>query len=220
MQSNCTIKICNLYKSFGSKLILNNISFEFEKNRMYGIVGESGTGKTTLLNILGLIDNKYSGEIFFNGEKLKPNKDYHNIRAEQIGFIFQSYYLIDELTVKENILLPLKYSKKEVEDEYFNFLIKKLKIEDLLDEKTNYLSGGEKQRVSIARALINNPSLIICDEPTGNLDCSNAESVLEILKSFIDDHRTIIIVTHSQEVANHCSTLITLEKGGLYEIKK
>lgn len=216
MSNNPILVIQNVNKNFGIKNILNDLSYEFYSNKIYAIKGVSGSGKTTFLNIIGLLDNNYQGSLIFDNESLK-NNDYHQIRANKIGFIFQSYYLIDDLTVKENIILPLKYSKNKLDEEYLRYLIKTLKVDDLLDEKVNYLSGGEKQRISIARALINKPKLIICDEPTGNLDKDNANNVFDMIKSFVSEDRTIIVVTHSEEIASKCDVILELKKGKLYE---
>lgn len=217
MLNKTILSISNIKKSFGSKTVLNNLSYDFRSNEMYAIVGESGNGKTTLLNILGLIDNSFEGEIKFDGQRIINKKDYSFLRAKKIGYIFQSYYLIDSLSVKENIVLPLKYSRNEFEEEYFNKIINQLNISSILEDRVNYLSGGEKQRVAIARALINKPKLIICDEPTGNLDPKNTEKVIEILSSFKGDDKTIIMVTHSNEVAQKCTKILNLSGGQLYE---
>lgn len=199
---------------------MDNISYKFENGYIYAILGTSGSGKTTLLNILGLLDNKFDGEIIINNKNISKKSDNYEFRNQNIGFIFQSYYLIDSLNVEENIKMPLKYSKKEKkDDEYFKKIIEELKIENLINENVNYLSGGEKQRIAIARAFINKPSIIICDEPTGNLDKENSLKVLSILKQFISKDKLIIIVTHDLFLANQCDIILELKEGKLYEKK-
>lgn len=214
------LEIKNISKSFSNKKVLDHINYSFDSGHIYAILGSSGSGKTTLLNILGLLDNKYDGEIIFNSKIISRSKDNFELRNKHIGFIFQSYYLIDSLNVEENIKMPLKYSKKEKTDEqYFNKIVKTLKISNLLKEKVNYLSGGEKQRIAIARAFINKPNIIICDEPTGNLDKDNSLNVITILKHFISKNKLIIIVTHDSFLANQCDIVLELKEGKLYEKK-
>lgn len=214
------MEIRNISKSFSRRKILDNISYKFENGYIYAILGTSGSGKTTLLNILGLLDNKFDGEIIINNKNISKKSDNYEFRNQNIGFIFQSYYLIDSLNVEENIKMPLKYSKKEKkDDEYFKKIIEELKIENLINENVNYLSGGEKKRIAIARAFINKPSIIICDEPTGNLDKENSLKVLSILKQFISKDKLIIIVTHDLFLANQCDIILELKEGKLYEKK-
>ncbi|MGM9858909.1 MAG: ABC transporter ATP-binding protein [Bacilli bacterium] len=209
----------DIKKSHGKKVILNNISYSFNSGKIYAILGSSGSGKTTLLNILGLLDNKYEGEIFINNELISKRKDNYELRNNHIGFIFQSYYLIDSLNVIQNIKMPLLYSKEKdsCNDDNFKNIIEKLNIEHLLTEKVNYLSGGEKQRIAIARSFINNPHLIICDEPTGNLDKDNSLGVMSLLKQFLNEEKLIIIVTHDSFLANQCDMILELKGGLLYE---
>ena len=215
-----SLEIKNISKFFSSKRILNNISYSFENGNIYAILGKSGSGKTTLLNILGLLDNKFEGDIILDNKIISKSKDNFEFRNRNIGFIFQSYYLIENLNVEDNIKMPLQYSKKEKKDEkYFKSIVDTLKISDLLNENVNYLSGGEKQRVAIARAFINKPNIIICDEPTGNLDEENSLNVISILKKFISKNRLIIIVTHDFFLASKCDIILELKDGKLYEKK-
>ncbi|MEG0977811.1 MAG: ABC transporter ATP-binding protein [Bacilli bacterium] len=209
----------NITKKFGNRVILNNLNYTFAGNYVYAILGESGCGKTTLLNILGFLDNKFEGKLRINGSEIIAKNDNYDFRRNAIGFVFQSYYLLNYLNVEENIKMPLEYSKKSIGNDHFNFLINELNLETLLNENVSYLSGGEKQRVSIARALINKPCIIICDEPTGNLDKNNGNNVINMLKKFIAKDKIIIIVTHDQDVAKQCDCVLKLKNGGLYEEK-
>lgn len=214
------MEIRNISKSFSNKKILNDISYSFKNGYIYAILGTSGSGKTTLLNILGLLDNKFEGDIIIDHKMISKSKDNFEFRNKNIGFIFQSYYLIENLNVEENIKMPLEYSKKEKRDEeYFKSIIETLKISNLLKEKVNYLSGGEKQRIAIARAFINKPNIIICDEPTGNLDEENSLNVIAILKQLISENKLIIIVTHDCFLASQCDIILELKEGKLHEKK-
>lgn len=215
--SNHTFEIKNVFKRFGKRTILNDLDYKFESGNIYAILGESGSGKTTLLNILGFLDNNFEGELYIDGESVDKRHDKYSLRNEKIGFVFQSYYLIDYLSVEENIKTPLEYSDHKIDLEYYKYLINKLNLNQIIEEKVNYLSGGEKQRISLARALINKPQIIICDEPTGNLDSKNADQVISILRQFLSEDKIIIIVTHDNNVAQYCDLILKLQDGKLYE---
>jgi ABC-type lipoprotein export system ATPase subunit len=218
------IQLKNISKSFGPKKVLENLSLEVDSGEMVAILGRSGSGKTTLINILALFDSRYTGDYFLFDQKINRKKDYSDLRNKRIGFVFQSYYLINSLNVRENILLPYQYesSKDEVDLKYLNYLTQKLNITDLLNGPVNCLSGGEKQRVAIARALIHKPDLLICDEPTGNLDEETAKEVMNILISFKDEKHSILIVTHDRRVAAFCNRCLFLKdrKLNTYEQNK
>ena len=210
------IKLEDIKKSY-KKPVLQGINLEIKNESYIAIVGKSGSGKSTLMNILGLVEGFDSGTYYFNGVKIKSGKDYAKIRREKIGFIFQSYNLIPTLTCKENILLPALYAKKTRVD--VNQLIKKLELEQLVNYPVNILSGGEKQRVGIARALILDPMMIIADEPTGNLDQENRRIVFELLRNVHNDGKAIVMITHDADTAQQAKVRYRLEKGLLnYEI--
>lgn len=211
------IELKNITKAY-DRPVLRDINLTINNDSYITIVGKSGSGKSTLMNILGLIEEYDDGVYTFNGEKIRKGKDYSTIRSESIGFIFQSYNLIPTMTCMENIVLPLQYSKKPIEE--FDNVIDLLKIRDLLQKPVVYLSGGERQRVAIARALILNPSLIIADEPTGNLDSGNRDVVLEILANENRKGRAIVMITHDTEIAMNAKNVYTLEEGVLHENKK
>ncbi len=215
------IEIKNISKKFASKRVLKGISYSFKKGLVYAILGESGSGKTTLLNIMGLLDNQYEGDIYIDGKHIFKQKDNYQLRNEYIGFVFQSYYLIDYLNVHDNIMMPLQYAHKnnKFSQESFQNVITQLNLNGILNEKVNYLSGGEKQRIAIARAFINNPNIIICDEPTGNLDKKNTINVIQILRNLLNDEKVIIVVTHNDEFASQCDVILELKGGKLYENK-
>lgn len=217
MIKDLEIELKNITKAY-DRPVLKDINLTINNDSYITIVGKSGSGKSTLMNILGLIEEYDDGVYTFNGEKIRKGKDYSTIRSESIGFIFQSYNLIPTMTCMENIVLPLQYSKKPIEE--FDNVIDLLKIRDLLQKPVVYLSGGERQRVAIARALILNPSLIIADEPTGNLDSGNRDIVLEILANENRKGRAIVMITHDTEIAMNAKNVYTLEEGVLHENKK
>ncbi|MDY3199410.1 MAG: ABC transporter ATP-binding protein [Arcobacter sp.] len=203
------IKALNLTHYYNKDLALENINLEINKGEFVSIIGESGSGKSTLLSLLSTLLKPTSGEIFFENTNYKNIKDIDNFRKTNIGFIFQFHYLINYLTVKENIKLA---NEKASNDEIYN-LLKLLKIENLLDKYPNEISGGQKQRVAIARALINKPKVIIADEPTGNLDSKNSLNVFEILKNLSEEGTTIIVATHDKELAKFANKIYEVKDG-------
>lgn len=199
--------------------VLKDINFKIEKGEFVSIMGKSGCGKSTLLYILSTMDTDYEGKLFLDNELItgQPNNNLSNVRNKHIGFVFQFHYLLADFTVLENIMLPAKKlgekSLKEIEHDAYEKL-KLLKIEHLALKKASQVSGGEKQRVAIARALINNPSIIMGDEPTGNLDSSNADNVFMIFRELCDNqHLSLLIVTHDEDFAKRTDRIITMEDG-------
>ena len=212
------IKVKNLSKSFNNQLVLNNISIDINKGDFISIVGPSGAGKTTFLNILGTIDDydkNLKTSILFSGTDItKLNDDkLSSFRNKEIGFIFQFHQLLPELTAKENILLPSMIGKNNEKTSLNNLnkLSKILDIESILEKKPEFISGGEKQRVAVARALINSPSILLADEPTGNLDSKNAEIIQKLFKKINKElNLTIILVTHNtkfSKIADKCMVM-------------
>jgi len=212
------IKVKNLSKSFNNQLVLDNISIEIKKGDFISIVGPSGAGKTTFLNILGTIDeydkNPKTSILFNNIDITNLDDDkLSSFRNKEIGFIFQFHQLLPELTAQENILLPSMIGKRS-EKESLDNLIKLssiLEINQILNKKPEFISGGEKQRVAVARALINSPSILLADEPTGNLDSKNAEKIQKLFKKINKElNVTIVLVTHNKafsKIADKCLVL-------------
>ena len=212
------IKVKNLSKSFNKQLVLDNISIDINKGDFISIVGPSGAGKTTFLNILGTIDDYDKNpktSILFNGTDLTRLSDdkLSSFRNKEIGFIFQFHQLLPELTAQENILLPSMIGKNN-ENTSLNNLNKLstiLDIKSILEKKPEFISGGEKQRVAVARALINSPSILLADEPTGNLDSKNADIIQKLFKKINKDlNLTIILVTHNtkfSKIADKCMVM-------------
>ena len=203
------IKTSNLTHFYNKDKALEHINLEINKGEFVCLIGESGSGKSTLLSILSTLLKPTSGELFFENTNYKDIKDIDNFRKTNIGFIFQFHYLINYLTVKENIKLA---NEKATNDEIYN-LLKILKIENLMDKYPNEISGGQKQRVAIARALINRPKVIIADEPTGNLDSKNSLNVFEILKNLSEEGTTIIVATHDKELAKFANKIYEVKDG-------
>lgn len=218
------LKVENLKKVYKTKVenlnILNDINFTVEKGDLISIQGKSGSGKTTFLNLIGLLDTKYEGRIEF--ENSVKYKNLEKLRAKNIGFVFQFHYLLPEFTCLENVMLPAlalnEKSKEEIRDEAIKILAM-VDLEDRINFYPNQLSGGQKQRVAIARALINHPNIILADEPTGNLDEENSLMINRLFKKINEEEKqSIIIVTHSQELANIANKKYVLKDKNLIMI--
>ncbi len=215
------IRVKNLSKSYNNQLVLDNVSIDIKKGDFISIVGPSGAGKTTFLNIIGTIDtydkNKNTSLLFNKTDLTKLSDDELSLfRNKNIGFIFQFHQLLPELSVKENILLPSMIGKldKDKSMKNLNSLSNILSINNILEKKPEFLSGGEKQRVAVARALINNPSILLADEPTGNLDSENAEKIHKLFKKINKDlNVTIILVTHNKGFSKIANKSILLKDG-------
>jgi lipoprotein-releasing system ATP-binding protein len=203
------IKVKNLTHYYNNDKALENINLEINKGEFICLVGESGSGKSTLLSIISTLLKPTKGELFFENLNYKNIKDIDDFRKTNIGFIFQFHYLINYLTVKENIKLA---NEKATENEIHN-LLKILRIDNLSNKYPNEISGGQRQRVSIARALINKPKVIIADEPTGNLDSKNSLNVFEIFKKLSQEQVTIIVATHDKNLAQIANKIYEVKDG-------
>lgn len=221
MNSLIDIKnICKKYCVGGNDVFaLNGISLKIHEGEFVTIIGKSGSGKSTLMNILGILDTPSSGEYYLAGYpvlKINENK-LAEIRNKTIGFIFQSFNLIPNLTALENVELPLIYRgiPKSKRLSLASEALYKVGLCERLNHKPNQLSGGQQQRVAIARAIAGNPSIILADEPTGNLDSSAGEEILKILKSLNAENKTIILITHDDKIANSASRVVKIMDGKL-----
>ncbi len=212
--------INKFYSETGNKLhILRDLNLEVKKGEFLSILGRSGSGKSTLLNIMGLLDKVDSGEIWINEKIISSlNEDERNkIKNNFLGFVFQFHYLLNEFTALENVMIPALLNnfsnKKEIEEEARK-LLEVVGLGDRLKHKPNQLSGGEKQRVAIARAMINKPSLILADEPTGNLDEETSEVIFSLFKKLNKEfNQTVIVVTHSKDLSQITDRQLYLKKG-------
>ncbi|HEY8365223.1 MAG TPA: ABC transporter ATP-binding protein [Haloplasmataceae bacterium] len=206
------IELKNINKSYGSHNVFHDLNLTIDRNDFIMIMGKSGCGKSTLLNILGLFDKPDKGDYFLLGENITNYKRKHQLRNEMFGFVFQMYYLVDDYTVIDNILLPIYYSpKKTIDEEKVTDLLKKMDIYHLKDKAVKYLSGGEKQRVAILRAIINEPQIIFCDEPTGNLDSENTNIIINFLQEQNQKGKTIVMVTHDSNLIDKAKKVYLIE---------
>ena len=215
--------IKKIYRSrFGKNELeaLKSINFTVEAGEYIAIMGESGSGKTTLLNILALLDRPSSGNVILMGKDLQEIKDSEmaRFRRENFGFVFQDFNLLDNFTVKENILLPLVLSDEKISvmEEKLLKIAKKLNVSDLLNKYPYEISGGQKQRTAIARALISEPKILLADEPTGALDSNSTRELLKVFKDLNQDGETILMVTHSIVAASEAKRVLFIKDGEIY----
>jgi len=221
------IHLENILKSYflgkNELQVLKGINLDINKNEYVALMGPSGSGKSTLMNILGCLDSPSGGKYVLNGKDVSRMHDDElaKVRNEEIGFVFQQFNLLPRLTAAENVALPLVYagvSKKE-RNERAIAVLQKVKLEDRMHHKPNELSGGQCQRVAIARALINNPSIILADEPTGNLDSKTSHEIMEMLGKIHSDGNTVVLVTHEEDISMFAHRVVRL-RDGLIETDK
>ena len=212
------IKLTGIRKSFGCLEVLKGIDLQINEGEFVSIVGASGAGKTTLLQIIGTLDTAHEGEVVINGVEIKKlsDKELSAFRNKQLGFVFQFHQLLPEFTALENVCIPgyiARRDSKEVEEKAKE-LLTKLGLQDRFHHKPNELSGGEKQRVAVARALINDPKLILADEPSGSLDSGNKKELHSLLRKLCNEYGlTILLVTHDNELAETSDRIIEMRDG-------
>lgn len=198
---------------------LSEVNLDFAKGEFTGITGTSGSGKTTLLRIIGLLDSVSKGRLLYEGKDMSAESDevLSALRCGKIGYVFQDYHLIPELTARENIMLPQVIAKKKGV-ETVDGILKRLQLDSRQTHYPSQMSGGQQQRVAIGRALVNEPELLLCDEPTGNLDQKNSEEVMDILLQINEEMKTtVVIVTHDEKVAARCKRIIHIEDGKIIQ---
>jgi putative ABC transport system ATP-binding protein len=197
--------------------VLKGITLDIRKNEYVALMGPSGSGKSTLMNILGCLDSPTAGTYILNSHDVSTMADdaLADVRNKEIGFVFQQFNLLPRLTALENVALPLVYAgmPKKIRNEVAMEVVKKVGLEDRSHHKPNELSGGQCQRVAIARALVNNPSLILADEPTGNLDSKTSVEIMEIFSKIHDGGNTVVLVTHEEDIANYARRVVRLRDG-------
>lgn len=222
MENQIALQAKSIGKSFydPAKIeVLKDLSFTINRGEFVAITGKSGCGKSTLLYILSTMDTDYSGELLIDEESManKSEEELAFVRNEKIGFVFQFHYLLNEFTVLKNVMMPGFKSGKQSDEELETnayVLLQKLGIEKLANKKAYQISGGEKQRVAIARSMINDPLILMCDEPTGNLDSINTDIVFEIFNELANSfNKTLIVVTHDQNFADNAQRIITMQDG-------
>ena len=218
---NSIIQLENIQKSYflGKQelKVLKGISLEVFKNEYVALMGPSGSGKSTLMNILGCLDSPTAGKYILNSKDVSkmPDDDLADVRNKEIGFVFQQFNLLPRLTAAENVALPLIYNgtSKKIRTELSLEMLDRVGLADRSHHKPNELSGGQNQRVAIARALVNNPSIILADEPTGNLDSKTSVEIMNIFDKIQADGNTVILVTHEEDIANYAHRIIRLKDG-------
>ena len=220
------LKGINKYYTSGDEKLhaLKNVDLEIEKGEFLAIIGPSGSGKSTMIKILGLLDKEFEGVYLLNGKEIKTLNDdlLSKLRNKSIGFVFQDFNLIDRLTIKENIELPMLYMGSGIKKtkNRVNELLEKVNLKDKINKHPNQLSGGQQQRISIIRSLVNNPEIIIADEPTGALDSKTSEEIIDIFKDLNKEGITIILITHDINVANKANRIVKIFDGELKEAEK
>lgn len=221
--SNPIIEIQNIARHFkvGTELIkaLKSIDLTIHKNEFVALMGQSGSGKSTLMNILGCLDTPTQGAYALNNQRVSDLDDNNlaSIRNKEIGFVFQTFNLLPRSTALENVMLPLVYSgiTKDKRIEMATEALNKVSLSDRMNHRPNELSGGQRQRVAIARALVNNPSIILADEPTGNLDSATSEEIMKLFQDIHQNGNTVILVTHEEDIALHAHRIVRLKDGSI-----
>lgn len=222
------MKLSNIKKVYGSGTlqvpVLHGIDLEIEDGEFVAIMGPSGSGKSTLMNIIGFLDHSTEGSYELNGEEINAVKEntLAKLRNEHIGFVFQQFFLLPRLNAQKNVETPLSYANvpKKERAERAKKMLEKVGLADRMTHLPNELSGGQKQRVAIARALVNNPTIILADEPTGALDSKTSAQIMDLLVELNDEGKTVIIVTHEEEIAAYADRVITLKDGVVTEDRR
>lgn len=214
------LRIEHVYKEYGDKnnkvLALNDVNLSINKGEFVAIVGFSGSGKTTLLNMMGALDRPSKGKIIVSGKYIDQMSEDERVlfRRRNIGFVFQSYNLISDLTAYENIILPIQADGEKVNEQYLKDILHILKIENKICSLPNEMSGGQQQRIAIARALITKPAIILADEPTGNLDSKSSLEVMNLLRGTCKKYsQTVVVITHNDSLAQLADRIIRIEDG-------
>ena len=215
------ISIKNLTKTYvlGEQIVnaLKGVSLDINKGEYLALMGPSGSGKSTLMNIMGCLDSPSQGEYWLNQKEVSKMSDSElsNVRNEEIGFVFQTFNLLNRMTALENVALPLVYSgiSRKNREERAALVLERVGLQDRMQHKPNELSGGQRQGVAVARALVNNPNLLLADEPTGNLDTKTSHEIMALFEEIHNQGNTIVLVTHEEDIAQHAKSIIRLRDG-------
>ena len=217
------IECKNLTAGYEGMPVVKDLSFNVSAGDYLCIVGENGSGKSTLLNILGLLDKPTDGEYAINGKNVSSvgEKQQAGLRNAVIGFVIQDFALVEKYTVKQNVRIPLIYSKKQIDKEKaVRLVLQKVGLSDKISTPVFKLSGGQKQRTAIARAIVNEPEIILADEPTGALDSDTADEIMRIFETLSREGKTVIIVTHDKDIASRCKRIIEISDGVIISDRK
>jgi len=215
------ISIKNLTKTYvlGEQIVnaLKGVSLDINKGEYLALMGPSGSGKSTLMNIMGCLDSPSQGEYWLNQKEVSKMSDSElsNVRNEEIGFVFQTFNLLNRMTALENVALPLVYSgiSRRNREERAALVLERVGLQDRMQHKPNELSGGQRQGVAVARALVNNPNLLLADEPTGNLDTKTSHEIMALFEEIHNQGNTIVLVTHEEDIAQHAKSIVRLRDG-------
>lgn len=213
------IRTRELVKSYGSGegtvYALHGVDLQIDEGELVAVTGASGSGKSTLLHMLGAMDSPTDGSVYFNGNDISgfSTKQKAEYRCKHIGFVFQDFKLIEELNVRENIVMPVLIAGQKLDENYYTELMEMLGLTERQTHLPSELSGGQKQRVAIARALMNKPELLLADEPTGNLDYATGEEIVQIFLDLHKREKTIVLVTHDREIAGQCERQLSIQDG-------
>ena len=219
--SNSLISLEQINKTYvlGEQTVhaLKGVDLKIQKGEYLALMGPSGSGKSTLMNIIGCLDSPTSGKYWLNGKEVSQmsDSDLSEVRNTEIGFVFQTFNLLNRLTAIENVALPLVYAGIPVSEriQRAQSVLEKVGLKDRMKHKPNELSGGQRQRVAVARALINNPSLLLADEPTGNLDTKTSHEIMALFNEIHESGNTIVLVTHEEDIANHARNIVRMRDG-------
>ena len=225
MSNSPLISLKNIQKSYelGEQVVhaLKGVNLDIVKGEYVALMGPSGSGKSTLMNIIGCLDSPSNGEYWLNGKEVSkmPDEQLSEVRNTEIGFVFQTFNLLNRLTAIENVALPLVYAgiPQNIRIERAKDMLEKVGLKERMSHKPNELSGGQRQRVAVARALINNPSLLLADEPTGNLDTKTSYEIMALFDQIHELGNTIVLVTHEEDIAKHAKNIVRMRDG---EIEK
>jgi len=219
--SNSLISLEQINKTYvlGEQTVhaLKGVDLQIKQGEYLALMGPSGSGKSTLMNIIGCLDSPTSGKYWLNGKEVSQmsDSDLSEVRNTEIGFVFQTFNLLNRLTAIENVALPLVYAGVPVSEriQRAQLVLEKVGLKDRMKHKPNELSGGQRQRVAVARALINNPSLLLADEPTGNLDTKTSHEIMALFNEIYESGNTIVLVTHEEDIANHARNIVRMRDG-------